>query len=116
MAGCGYGYQYLVEVSQDFTSFEDSSLNAVLTGQAITKFPGDSREWNPGPHSPLGDGGRPQIFMFDGKPYILGRGAKYAGENAAVISVWGGVEREWCKYEYPKKPSKAPISMAAQFD
>jgi uncharacterized protein YecT (DUF1311 family) len=116
MAGCGYGYQYLAEVSPDFASFEDSSLNAVLTGQAITKFPDDSREWNPGKHSPLGDGGRPQIFMFDAKPYILGRGANYASGNAAVLSLWGGVEHEWCQFQYHRKPSKALISMAPRFD
>lgn len=108
-AGCGWGYHNLVEMTPDFAALEDSPLNTILTGRAITDFPHGAREWDPRPDSPLGEDGKPRIFIFDGKPYILGRAGKYARESAAVLSLWGGAERTWCEYEYPAQPVSADI-------
>ena len=108
-AGCGYEHHWLVEMSDDLMSVAESPLNSLL----IEKGPhigadGRWREWGPLPGSPRAGWDKPRIFMFDGKPYILGRGDRVS-EGAAVVSVWGGEERTWCKYSYPERPVDADI-------
>ncbi len=108
-AGCGYEHHWLVEMSDDLISVAESPLNSVL----IDKGPhigaaGRWREWAPSAGSPHTGWDSPRIFIFDGKPYILGR-AGYGSDSAAVISVWGGEERTWCEYEYPARPKNSNI-------
>ena len=108
-AGCGYDHHWLVEMSDDLMSVAESPLNSVLIdkGPHIGAF-GRWREWAPAPGSPQADWDRPRIFMFAGKPYILGR-AGYRDDGAAVVSVWGGEEKTWCEFSYPEEPVGADI-------
>lgn len=106
-AGCGYNHQWLVEMSPDLMSVTESPLNSVLIdkGPHIGAY-GRWREWAPSAGSPHAGWDSPRIFMYDGKPYILGR----AGSGGtAVISVWGGTERTWCEYSYPALPVSSSI-------
>jgi uncharacterized protein YecT (DUF1311 family) len=84
-AGCGYFVQWIVALSQDDKSVPDSPLNQLLEKihGPIIQFD-EPEQWR-----------SVQVFIFDGKPYILGNGPYGIG----VYSVWNNTLKQWCSFE-----------------
>ena len=78
-AGCGAGFDWLLQIDPETRTIVDPPLQGAYMGE-MNRI----ADLNPGAGEPRA------LFEYEGRPYILG--------ESSVTSYWGGKTRTWCEF------------------